>query len=261
MKKCPYCLKELQDTAVKCKYCRKIISEIETSANGIYPPWGMKNICAIILIGIIVNFIISFILSFFYQLAVLYHDVSISESDISFITSELYSLIFIILIYLSITKYYHRNFFESLRLTIPKNFNLYCTPLIALGLYLIIKLFPTPSTLPNIKGLVTTDFSSNLLIFSAIFIAPICEEIFWRGYVFPVVAKKLNIAMSILVVSLLFTLGHSWMYWGASYLLIKTFIGAIVFTTFRALTGSTLTSILIHFFNNLFAVIVVLFLK
>jgi membrane protease YdiL (CAAX protease family) len=93
--------------------------------------------------------------------------------------------------------------------------------------------------------------SALLLAAFAVLIAPFMEEMFFRGFLYPALARWTGAVPSILVTALAFTLlhgaqlGYSW----APLLLI--FIVGAVLTVTRAVTNSVATGVLIHMTYNL----------
>ena len=93
--------------------------------------------------------------------------------------------------------------------------------------------------------------SSNILLFyrgiSALIIAPIFEEIFFRKFVFGELLKKNSVSISIVVSSICFSLMHLPSYRN----LIPTFIFGIICCLIYAKTKNIFHTIILHFFVNL----------
>ena len=92
----------------------------------------------------------------------------------------------------------------------------------------------------------------SILLFGVlgVLIAPLVEETVFRGFLYPVIARRLGIAAGIAITGTLFGLMHSaqlWGGWGQIALLI--FVG-VVLTWVRARTGTVAASYLVHLGYN-----------
>lgn len=242
MKKCPYCLREISDTAIICKYCRK---KIESKDSTVEIPWGLKDLLLIFIMTIISYYIIGFIIGFILMLF------GLERNTTRLIVNNLFYIIFCIAIFLNIGVVYNREIFKSLALQHPKKLSLFFIPIIAVGLFYFFKLFPEISKEPPMGQYLVTKLDTSVHIIAAVMLAPFTEEIVWRGYIFPIIKKKAGIAVAIFSITIFFTLTHAWQLFGAWPILIKVFIGAFIFTIIRAVTNSTSAAILLHFSYNL----------
>ena len=86
----------------------------------------------------------------------------------------------------------------------------------------------------------------------AIFLAPVVEEIFFRGFMQPALMKSLGTFGGICVTALIFGMSHSQYLDYSTALVAVTVIGLILGTT-RYYTGSVIPGIIAHLLNNLFA--------
>jgi len=96
-------------------------------------------------------------------------------------------------------------------------------------------------------------------LFAGALIAPLFEEVFYRGFVFPFTQSKLNSFWAIIITSIFFGLSHIMNISGA-YVLLSLFISyGFVLTLIRYFTRSLIPSITTHFIHNL--VLIVSFLS
>jgi membrane protease YdiL (CAAX protease family) len=98
------------------------------------------------------------------------------------------------------------------------------------------------------------DTRSNVLWLAAfgVAFAPLIEETFFRGFLYPVLARKWGIPAGIFITGLLFGLMHAAQLWGGfAQIALLIFVG-IVLTFARARSGSVLASYLIHVSYNSF---------
>jgi uncharacterized protein len=104
---------------------------------------------------------------------------------------------------------------------------------------------PMPRNLPIDRFFENARQASIMSVF-AMTVAPLMEELFFRGFLYPVLARRLGMATSILLTSVAFGLLHgdqlkfSW----AAVLII--FLVGVALTTVRALTKSVAASFLLH---------------
>ncbi len=85
-----------------------------------------------------------------------------------------------------------------------------------------------------------------LTVAFAVTFGPLMEELFFRGFLYPVVARRLGAVWGILLTALPFGLIHMAQYgyaWGAVLII---FLVGVVLTTVRALTKSVASSFLAH---------------
>jgi membrane protease YdiL (CAAX protease family) len=89
----------------------------------------------------------------------------------------------------------------------------------------------------------------------AVLVAPFCEEMFFRGYLFPGLARGMQLWLAVLVSSALFGLAHADL---GSFVVL--FIIGIVLAVVRARTDSLWPGIAVHTLNNTIAFISILVL-
>ncbi len=72
------------------------------------------------------------------------------------------------------------------------------------------------------------------------------EELFFRGLLYPVLARRLGVSWAVILTALPFALMHMFQYGYAWGVVLLIFIMGIVVTIVRALTGSVAASFLVH---------------
>jgi len=92
------------------------------------------------------------------------------------------------------------------------------------------------------------------IIFLAIFIAPVIEEIFFRGFMQPALVKTLGAFPGIVITALIFGVSHSQYLDYSVALVAVTTIGLVLGIT-KYYTGSIVPGIFAHLFNNMLAAI------
>ena len=86
----------------------------------------------------------------------------------------------------------------------------------------------------------------------AIFIAPVVEEIFFRGFMQPAMVKSFGAFGGIFITALVFGLSHT-QYFDYSAALVAVIVIGIILGTTRYYTGSVMPGIFAHLLNNFYA--------
>lgn len=89
-------------------------------------------------------------------------------------------------------------------------------------------------------------------LFAAVVIAPFCEEVFFRGFVFPGLLRGMSVGWTVLVSSLLFAVAHAD---PGSFLVL--FVIGLALAILRWRTRSLWPCILLHMLNNGIAALVI----
>lgn len=98
-------------------------------------------------------------------------------------------------------------------------------------------------------------------LFTCALFAPIFEEVFYRGFVFPFFQSKLNSFWAIVITSLFFGFSH-FMNVGNAYVLLSLFIFfGFILTLLRYLSNSLVPPIITHFVHNVVLISSFLFLS
>jgi len=88
------------------------------------------------------------------------------------------------------------------------------------------------------------------LILYGILMAPLVEEMMFRGFLYPVVARRFGIVTGVLFTGILFGLFHALQLWGAWALVVLLMGVGVALTWVRARTRSVLASFLMHVAYN-----------
>jgi len=142
---------------------------------------------------------------------------------------------------------YHVPFWQAMRWNWPRSE----WKLLALGaamlfaLSLLQNVLPMPKDTP-FEHLFDRPRDAYLLSIIAVSIGPLMEELFFRGFMYPVLARRLGVAWGILLTALPFGLIHLPQYgwaWGAALVI---FLVGVVCGVVRAATRSVAASFLVH---------------
>lgn len=108
---------------------------------------------------------------------------------------------------------------------------------------------PIPKSLPIYK-LFGTTAAAYAMAGYGILVAPAIEELFFRGFLFPVLARRSGVPAAVLLTSLAFMLIHASQLAGAWLPLLILFFVGLSFTLARAWTGSVAVPYLMHLAYN-----------
>jgi membrane protease YdiL (CAAX protease family) len=115
---------------------------------------------------------------------------------------------------------------------------------------------PIPKSLPVDRYYQQTGFAYLMLVFGLL-VAPLIEEILFRGLIFPLAARAMGVIAGTIITALLFSLMHQSQLAHAWAPLLVIFGVGLVLTTIRARANSLAASWIVHFSYNatLFAVL------
>lgn len=137
-------------------------------------------------------------------------------------------------------------FWDPVRWNWPRNWAIFICAGFVLYFALIglAQLLPIPKHLP-IDRFFENPRQATLMSIFAVTVAPLMEELFFRGFLYPVLARRLGMVASVLLTSVAFGFLH-----GAqlkySWAVLIIFLVGVVLTTVRALTKSVAASFLVH---------------
>jgi membrane protease YdiL (CAAX protease family) len=121
---------------------------------------------------------------------------------------------------------------------------------VAVAGQLLSALLPIPKSLP-IDQFFHSPADAWMMAIFGITVAPFVEELFFRGFLYPVLARRLGVAMGIVLTAIPFALLHSAQLGNAWGPLVVLFIVGAVLTAVRAVTKSVASSMLVHIGYNL----------
>jgi uncharacterized protein len=136
----------------------------------------------------------------------------------------------------------------------------------AIGLQLLAKVLPMPKEIP-MEAFFKTALRAWVLSIAAMTLVPLMEELFFRGFLYPVVARRLGVIFAVLFTGVSFTAIHVPQLadphmplsnsWGAVLLI---FIIGLALTIVRAVKKSVAAGVLMHMayngFTSLAAIVV-----
>ncbi|MFZ0310525.1 MAG: type II CAAX endopeptidase family protein [Candidatus Sulfotelmatobacter sp.] len=214
--------------------------------NPVWSGWDVLLIAALTLATI---FLIQLILILVGLRFVYRHEnwVDVAQKPVLALLSELlaYGVVAVYMILLVEGKY-HTRFWAAIRWNWPglAGLSLVGVGVLMLGLDFLGRFLPMPKTTP-FDQFFDRPLDAYLTVAFAITLGPLMEELFFRGFLYPVVARRLGAFWGILLTALPFGLMHYLQYRSWSAVLIIILVG-VVLTTVRALTKSVASSFLAH---------------
>lgn len=141
---------------------------------------------------------------------------------------------------------YHKRFWPAIRWNWPgpSSLKFVGIGIMMLGLDGLSRLLPMPKTTP-FDQFFDRPMDAFLTMAFAITLGPLMEELFFRGFLYPVLARRLGAFWGIILTALPFGGMHYLQYRSWSAVLIIVLVG-IVLTTVRAITKSVAASFLAH---------------
>jgi uncharacterized protein len=173
--------------------------------------------------------------------------IDVAQKPVLALLSELlaYGIVAIFMVLLVEGKY-HARFWPALRWNWPGpgGVSLLGVGVLMLGFDLLGRFLPMPKTTP-FDQFFDRPLDAYLTVAFAITLGPLMEELFFRGFLYPVVARRLGAFWGIVLTALPFGLMHYLQYRSWSVVLIIVLVG-VVLTTVRAVTKSVASSFLAH---------------
>ncbi|MGB7600727.1 MAG: type II CAAX endopeptidase family protein [Candidatus Sulfotelmatobacter sp.] len=141
---------------------------------------------------------------------------------------------------------YHTSFWTAIRWNWPglAGLSLVGVGVLMLGFDALGRFLPMPKTTP-FDQFFEHPMDAYLTVAFAVTLGPLMEEIFFRGFLYPVIARRLGVVWGIILTALPFGLMHYAQYRSWSAVLIIILVG-VVLTTVRAVTKSVASSFLAH---------------
>ncbi len=171
----------------------------------------------------------------------------VAQKPISVLLAQLITYVVVALyMILLVEGKYHTRFWKAIRWNWPgfTGLSMLGVGVLMLGFDILGRYLPMPKTTPFDQFLARPS-DAYLTVAFAVTLGPLMEELFFRGFLYPVIARHTGVVWGILLTALPFGLIHYLQYrsWGA--VLIVALVG-VVLTTVRAMTKSVASSFLAH---------------
>jgi membrane protease YdiL (CAAX protease family) len=109
--------------------------------------------------------------------------------------------------------------------------------------------FNSKESLP-IEQLLQARVSMTLFAVLGVLVAPLVEETIFRGFLYPVIARRLGVIAGVLITGVLFGLMHAAQLWGGWGQIVLLIVVGVVLTWVRARTGTVKASYFVHLGYN-----------
>jgi uncharacterized protein len=141
---------------------------------------------------------------------------------------------------------YHSRFWSTIRWNWPggAGISLVGVGVLMLGFDMLGRFLPMPKTTP-FDQFFDSPVDAYLTAAFAITLGPLMEEIFFRGFLYPVIARRIGVFWGIVLTALPFGAMHFMQYRSWAAVLIIVLVG-VVLTAVRAVTKSVGSSFLAH---------------
>jgi membrane protease YdiL (CAAX protease family) len=157
-------------------------------------------------------------------------------------------------LYLLVSWRYDRPFWRSLGWSLPVRGALWCAlagPLLVIASSALGAAMREPAIPDPIKDLITGRAALTIIMLFVIALGPLYEELFFRGFLFPLLARTFGAAPGIVLSALPFALLHGAQYQWAWQQLTLVGLAGVAFGFARYRTGSTAASTILHSSFNL----------
>jgi membrane protease YdiL (CAAX protease family) len=221
------------------------------------PPWSGWDVLRIVFVAVFVIVVCSFGMMWFAM-----HDrafgsksmVELARDPLVVIPAQFLAyVVVVIFMYMMVTREYHRRFLPTVRWHWPHGL---WSGFVVMGIVLAIAgqllsaVLPVPKSLPIDQFFRTTAGAYVMAIFG-VTVAPFVEELFFRGFLYPVLARRLGVAGGIVLTATAFALVHASQLAHAWGPLLVLFLVGTALTAVRAVTRSIAASMLVHIGYNL----------
>jgi membrane protease YdiL (CAAX protease family) len=220
------------------------------------PAWTGWSLLAIVGVGLVSFVLFSSVVLAFAQIA-LYPQEGIKEIGLkhpmlSIVVQCLtYGMVFIFMVVLS--RRNQQGFWKALPWNWPAHWGAYLFAGVALSIVLAVFEFvlrlPVPKN-PPMDRFFQTARDAWIVVGFGTLVAPLMEELFFRGFLYPVLARRLGMYATIFITALGFGMIHFYEYGSSWGPVLIIFLVGIVLTTIRALTRSVAACILTHLAYN-----------
>ena len=217
------------------------------------PPWSEWEVLQIALLTIASIVTLLFLITFAAQRLLYPNSTIVEVGGYPWVTvlAQLLAYVVVLLFMVSVVKRKGGQFLHAIRWNRPQNWSAYLFGgvILALALQALAHFLPMPKELPIDRFFRTPREAWALSLFG-VSLAPLLEEFFFRGFLYPVLARRLGVVTAILLTSIGFGLIHAPQLGRAWAPVLVVFLVGLALTITRAVTKSVAASFLMHVAYN-----------
>jgi len=219
------------------------------------PPCNGWDVLRLALIQFVIPFLVIIPVAVLLAQRTIYRGLSFVQVGqklwIALCTQFIWYLIVAVYMVMFVEGTYRQRFWDAIRWNWPRRTWMALVPL---GMVLVLlqsleKFFRLPKHIPMEEFLKTPSAAVLTAIF-AVSLGPLMEELFFRGFLYPVLARRWGLFAAISITSVIFGLIHSAQLAFSPGLVLIVFLVGLVLTLVRAKTGSVGSSFVVHVSYN-----------
>jgi uncharacterized protein len=224
------------------------------SSNSENPPWSGWDVLRIIIVTLVAIMVSLFVVAYAAQrLLFPYKEFAdVARYPLITLAAQLLAYVVVLAFMVSIVERDHRQaFWQAIRWNWPDRWPSFLLGGVVLSVALqgLAHLLPMPKEMP-IDRFFSTPREAWVVSLFGISIAPLVEEFFFRGFLYPVLVRRLGMVVAVVVTSAGFGLIHSPQLGHAWGPILVVFLVGLALTMTRAVTKSVAASLLIHIAYN-----------
>jgi len=214
------------------------------------PVWSGWDVVMILVVALLALFVFGTTIGV--VLTATHHPVSTTSPAmlrVMLLAQFLSYVIVLLFMHVLVVRHYHRRFADAVHWRWPREHRWLAYLLggmaLAVVVQLISTLLPIPKTLPIDKYFQSRSGAYIMTVFG-VSMAPLVEELFFRGFLYPVLARRLGVAIGVVLTAFGFALVHASQLANAWAPLLVLFMVGTVFTVVRVVTRNVAPGFLMH---------------
>jgi membrane protease YdiL (CAAX protease family) len=218
------------------------------------PPWSEWHVLQIaaLTIAAIVSFLFAVTYAAHQWLYPKVPAVEVAKHPLVTVVAQLLAYLLVLVFMVAVVKRRRSQpFWQAIQWNWPRSWPAYLLGgvVLALGLQGVAHMLPMPKELPIDRFFQTPSEAWALSLFG-ISLAPLLEELFFRGFLYPVLARRLGIVIAVILTALSFGLIHAPQLGRAWAPVLVVFMIGLALTITRAVTKSVAAGLLMHIAYN-----------